>query len=246
MNGLLEQLKEIPFIGGLLAPNVATKPNGNGLLAAQPSDSVDPNSNIDFNFIKELEGFELKGYVPEDKDGVLGKSGVTIASGFDVGQRNEQDLVGLPEDIQIALKPYLGLKKEAAVKKLEKDPLTLTNDQAQIVNEFAKKTTMNKLKKQWKEKTGTDFELLPKNKATPIASVAFQYGNLETKTPNFWEQVTTNSWDDAKKNLADFGDDYKTRRKEELDYFIQNKYSPNLYGEDPSIPTITIRGGGAK
>lgn len=225
MNGLLEQLKEIPqFIGGLLASNVATKPNGNGLLAAQPSDNVDPNSNIDFDFIKELEGFKLKGYVPKDKKTkkILGKSGVTIASGFDIGQRNEQDLVGLPEDIQIALKPYLGLKKEAADKKLEEKPLTLTNDQAQIVNEFAKKTTMNKLKKQWKETTGNNFELLPKNKATPIASVAFQYGNLETKTPNFWKQVTTNSWDDAKKNLADFGDAYKTRRKKELDYLNQN------------------------
>ena len=39
--------------------------------------------NIDFEFIKQNEGFELQGYVPVDKNNKpLGHSGVTNASGF--------------------------------------------------------------------------------------------------------------------------------------------------------------------
>ena len=49
-------------------------------------------SNIDWDFITEQEGGRiLKGYLPDKKS----KSGVTIATGFDLGQRNESDLQGL-------------------------------------------------------------------------------------------------------------------------------------------------------
>ncbi|BCE03374.1 hypothetical protein TYM08_P3437 [Marinicellulosiphila megalodicopiae] len=44
---------------------------------------------IDFNFIKQLEGFELKGYVPNPD---TSKSGVSIASGFDIGQRDQKEI----------------------------------------------------------------------------------------------------------------------------------------------------------
>ena len=64
-------------------------------------------SNIDWNFIKTLEGNNLVGKVP-DAEG--SKSGVTIASGFDLGARNLADLSGLPEEIINNLKPFLGFK----------------------------------------------------------------------------------------------------------------------------------------
>ena len=67
--------------------------------------------NIDWNFIAKEEGKRiLKGYVPlPDKS----KSGVTIASGFDLGQHNESDLKGLKLSAALTkkLKPYLLLKK---------------------------------------------------------------------------------------------------------------------------------------
>ena len=184
-------------------------------------------SNVDFQFIEEQEGFKLDGYVPLDKDGnPLGKSGVTIASGFDIGQRSAEDLSGLPKKIQDKLKPYVGLTQEQALKKLKTNPLVLTKQEGKVVNTFAKKEALSKLSRQWKEKTGTDFESLPQNQATPIASVAFQYGDLETKTPNFWNQVTTGKWGEAKKNLANFGDDYGSRRKRELDYLNRPAVKP--------------------
>lgn len=226
MAGLLDKLTQL---------TKAAKPFSSGLLEPVPVD-VESNGNVDFDFIKEREGFNLNGYVPVDKKTKipLGESGVTIASGFDLGQRGLKDLSGLPENIQIKLKPYLGLKKELAQKKLDKFPVSITNDEALIVNEFAKADAISKLKKRWKAKTGNDFESLPRHQATPIASVAFQYGDLAKKTPNFWNQVTSNDWEGAKKNLANFGDKYSDRRKLELDYlnnpvFEENKQQFLLY-----------------
>jgi len=170
-------------------------------------------SDIDFGFIKKLEGNKTKGYVPKDKDGVLGDSGVTIASGFDLGQRNAMDLKGLPEDIVKKFLPYLGLKGEAA--DTIASTLKISNKESDIINKFAAEKTVNLLKKRYENVSGKSFEDLTPEQQTVMASVQFQYGNLGTETPNFWRQVTTGDWDSAKKNLLDFGDDYPTRRKKE-------------------------------
>ena len=173
--------------------------------------------NVNFDFIKDQEGFETSGYVPKDREGnILGQSGVTIASGFDLGQRNINDLKGLPEELIAKLSDYVGLKGEAADNAAKK--LNITKEEGEIINQFAKQKALNKLASDWEAKTGQDFNLLPENKATAIASVAFQYGDLEKKTPNFWNQVTSNDWEGAKKNLANFGDKYGERRNRELDY----------------------------
>ena len=135
--------------------------------------------------------------------------------GFDIGGRNENDLKGLPPEIIKKLKPYLGLRKQEAIDFIEKNPLVITDKEKVIINAFAKKVEMEKLRKKWKETTGKSFDDLNPKAATVVASVAFQYGDLETRTPNFWKQVTAGDWEAAKKNLYDFGDDYKSRRKKE-------------------------------
>jgi len=170
-------------------------------------------NNIDWKFIEEREGNKLTGYVPNAKNS---KSGVTIASGFDLGARNLSDLSGLPEDIVTLLKPFLGFKG-AEAQEMAKN-LKVSQSQSETINEFAHKKAAEGLASKWKAKTGQDFAELPKNKATVIASVAFQYGDLETKTPNFWRQVTEDDWGGAIKNLRDFGDDYDTRRNLEADF----------------------------
>ena len=188
--------------------------------------------NVDFNFIKEQEGFKTTGYVPVDKDGkVLGSSGVTVASGFDLGQRGINDLQGLPKELVKKLSPFVGLQGSKALNNANK--LVLTNEEALTVNKFAKKQELGRLSKKWKAETGTDFSSLPKEQATAIASVAFQYGDLETKAPNFWNQVTTGNWDGAKKNLANFGDKYDSRRKRELEYLNQYKEQGKAPGVNP-------------
>ena len=79
----------------------------------------------------------------------------------------------------------------------------------------------------WKKTTGESFDSLTTEQATVVASVAFQYGNLETETPNFWKYVTSNQWQKAYNELMDFEDNYSTRRKEEakllFEYLKKNK-----------------------
>lgn len=201
-------------------------------------------SNIDWDFILSKEGFKTSGYVPDAENS---NSGVTIASGFDLGQKNESDLQGLPDDIVSVLKPYLGVKGVAA-SEIASD-LNVSEDQARVINEFAKSKELVGLKNKWQEKTGKSFDELPMNEATVIASVAFQYGDLSSRTPNFWNQVTSGDWDSAVANLNDFGDRYSTRRRSEAQYYQSKKKSkiespykdikvPDWWmGKQPSIKT---------
>ena len=178
------------------------------------------NANVDFDFIKKREGFEKDVYVPKGSDGkVLGKSGATVASGFDLGQRNEADLKGLPSALVTKLKPYLGKKGAAADTYVTNNPLSLTEEEADTINTFAKKQEIDRVKEDWDNSSSTkDFKDLTKEQATVVASVAFQYGDLPTKTPTFWKHVTAGDWDKAEAELRSFGDAYSTRRKLEADY----------------------------
>ena len=179
-------------------------------------------TNVDFDFIKEREGYEKKMYVPKSKGKVLGKSGPTIASGFDLGQRNEADLDGLPPALVDKLKPYLGKKGAAADAYVKSNPLTLTTKEADQINKFAKKQEVDRLKDDWESASDVDFEDLTKEQATVVASVAFQYGDLPTKAPTFWRHVTNGAWDKAEAELRSFGDKYTTRRVAEADYLAGN------------------------
>ena len=102
-------------------------------------------SNIDWDFIKKLEGNSLTGVVP-DAEG--SQSGVTIASGFDLGARGLSDLAGLPQDIIDLLTPYLGYKGAEAQEIAGN--LKVSDDQANIINEFSKSEATSNLSQKWK------------------------------------------------------------------------------------------------
>jgi GH24 family phage-related lysozyme (muramidase) len=203
-------------------------------------------SNIDFDFILKQEGFETQGYVPDAENS---NSGVTIASGFDLGARTVEDLKGLPETIVEKLKPFLGFTKLEAAEIAPN--LKVSEDEAKIINEFAKSEAINNLKTKWENTTGTSFDNLSKEQATVLASVAFQYGDLETKTPNFWKQTTSGDWEGAYNNLLNFGDRYNSRRKEEANYLlptlkktdtslIDNQLKADAIRMDGSLPEILM------
>ena len=186
-------------------------------IAKQKSKQDMTTSNIDWNFISQQEGTKLEGYVPDSKNS---KSGVTIATGFDLGQRKEVDIEMLPKDLQNKLKPYLGLTKEKAVEKLKEIPLNITKEEQKIIDENAKSQAVQYLIKDYEKETGKRFSDLTRQQQTVIASVAFQYGNLADRTPNFWKAVTNNDWDTVEKELRNFKDRYPSRRNREADYLV--------------------------
>lgn len=181
-------------------------------------------ANVDFDFIKKREGYKLSMYVPTDKKGnPLDNSGSTIASGFDLGQRNEADLKGLPTSLVSKLKPYLGLKGSSADTYIKANPLVITDAEGVIINKFAKQQEIDRLKKDWENSSSSvAFDDLTKGQATVVASVAFQYGDLPTRAPIFWKHVTKGDWSKAEQELRNFGDSYSSRRKLEANYLVNN------------------------
>jgi hypothetical protein len=171
---------------------------------------------VDFGFIRKLEGhLKLKGYVPEVE---LSNSGVTIASGVDLGQRNENSMqeLDITDDLRAKLSPYLGAKKHDAVSLLEENPLEISEHEAESLDKAVVEPILNSLVAKFDAASQVAFEELEPQKQTAIASVAFQYGTgLSSATPNFWRPITTGDWNGALANLRNFGDDYPTRRNKE-------------------------------
>lgn len=201
-----------------------------GFFNAPQQEQVDqtPNphqdfNNVDFKWIKAQEGYKLKGYVPIDAEGnVIGHSGVTIASGFDLGSRSQQSLEasGLPDALVAKLTPFAGLQGEAA-KKAAKN-LNITDEEGLAINKYAKRDSLTQLDKAWMKATGKSFKSLPKHKATPIADLAFNHGVKKVTGYNFWNQVTNDDWEGAEANLRNFGEKdplLQPRRTRGADYF---------------------------
>jgi hypothetical protein len=101
---------------------------------------------IDYKFISEREGgSKTTGYVPATD---VSKSGVTIATGFDLGQRSEADLrkLGITAALINKLKPYLGKKTKEAADLLKKKPLAITAAEAKSIDKAVKSTHIKSLK----------------------------------------------------------------------------------------------------
>jgi hypothetical protein len=176
-------------------------------------------SKINFSFVSQLEGgATCTGYVP---DALHSKSGVTIATGFDIGQRSAKDLVMLlPKKIAVKLTPYCQLTGIAAQQTLSETPLALTELEVQVIDVCVKRQLTELLQHRYNQRSSVDFEHLPEQAQTVIASVAFQYGNLAKRCPTFWGFVITQNWLAMVNELNNFGDRYTSRRLKEANYFI--------------------------
>ncbi len=96
------------------------------------------SNNIDYDFISVLEGGQFfEGYVPAENQS---KSGVTIATGFDLGERDEKDLkrLGFTPALINKLKPYLGMKSTDAVSFVRKKPLLINKAEADAIDKAVK------------------------------------------------------------------------------------------------------------
>lgn len=178
---------------------------------------------INWDFIAELEGCHvLHGYVPKPDGGSI-ESGVTIASGFDIGQFSARQVLnmfsGRPE-LGKKLVKYAGLTGHAAVERLHGCGLDITEDEARAVDEAVSAESLSKLVERYNNTPHATikFEHLPEPVRTVAASVHFQYGNLATRCPSFWRYLAHNDYAGMVHELRNFGDKYPTRRNREADY----------------------------
>jgi hypothetical protein len=170
---------------------------------------------IDWDFIGELEGFRLKGYVPNPE---TSNSGVTVASGVDLGQVTQAELATFPAALQPLLQPYIGLKGQEAVAALEATPLALSVDQCEELDALVEDTETAPMRAKYLHDAGVDFRTLPKVPQTVIASVTFQYGSTWVRCPKFWGFAVKRDWHGMSSDLKNFGDSYGPRRLREAQY----------------------------
>jgi len=192
------------------------------------------NYNVDFVVLEQSEKFTVDGYVPsctaksiKNKNPVcagksvgdaIGKSGVTIGTGVDLGQMNDYDLkrLKLPDHIYKTLKPYLG-KRGAAAQKLAK--LQLTSTDAKILSDRIKDKIISIIIKRYEDKSGKVFNSLSQNIQTAIVDYFYQYGQnsmLSDPHKNLWDSIINGNWEKA----IDFLNEqtmYKERRKTEAE-----------------------------
>ncbi len=187
--------------------------------------TMDQTKIID-SFIHFEEGKSLKGYVPKVKGS---SSGVTIGYGVDLGQMHLREFDQLPisVDLKSKLKPYVGLKQEAAIGYLHAHPLIITHEQMLELSWVAKNKILQALVQSYNSYSKKPFTSLPSEAQTVIFSFAYQNGpNFKKKNGNYllWYYFTSQDWLQASQLLKNF-DTYTNRRIREAQLLEKIRYS---------------------
>ena len=199
---------------------------------------------IDYPAIKkflEMPGIEGKpaciGYIPcqpknytgaddPSRYRVFGYSGVTVATGFDLGQRTISELTNklkFPAYLVDKLSPYVGCKQRNATAILHKKPLTLTTEDVDIINSlfipYYCKTSVQPYYDR-DAKGGSRFENIPSAAQCVIYSILYQRGPGYIKSMKItWKALTNGEWEEAAKELMSSNwSDYRNRRNLEGKY----------------------------
>jgi len=175
-------------------------------------------NKINWKFIGGLEGRTLHGYVP---DAAKSHSGVTIASGFDIGAVTDEAWPELPPWAQQAFAHYRHLHGMAALGTVHAAPLMITEEQADQLDAISAAQTEASLEHHYKQDANADFDELPEAVQTVLASVTFQYGTPWVRCPKFWGCAIKQDYEGMIAQLNNFGDAYSTRRKAEAEYLEQ-------------------------
>ncbi len=177
-------------------------------------------ANINWDFISSKEGgSQSVGYVPDGSE----KSGVTIGTGFDLGQQTEETIKNFgfnDKSILNVIKPYLGL--QGAEAKQIAPQLKMSTEQTQDIDNAVKNYYENNIVNQYNAKRkNISFEELDPAVQTAVASVGYQYGDLR-RTPKFLEAALNNDVEGIVNELRNFNDKFSSRRNAEADYILGN------------------------
>jgi len=159
-------------------------------VATPTTETASDGFNIDWSFIAKMEGTENRVYVPKGNDKkALDKSGPTIASGFDLGQISlpEFNTYNFSTEISNELKKFVGKRGDEAVKFVEDNPTSFTDEQINEINKKVKHKHAKRAETFYNEVVASvteKFKTLPIEIQTPFTSVFFQYGTAKTLRGN--------------------------------------------------------------
>jgi hypothetical protein len=164
-----------------------------------------PNNPSYLDQLKEVLHFEeggsqQKAYIPMRNGVPIGKSGVTVGKGFDLGQFDVKGLrnLGVSKEVLRKVQPFLNVKGPAAARILKENPLTLSPEDVKHLNEvvFNKKT--NDLESLIKNIETRSKKRLSDNQKVALGSMYYQGINPKS-FPDTFELMSKGKWDAARK-----------------------------------------------
>ncbi len=186
----------------------------------------------DFLNLDGVEGpRQTRGYIPArpgnfygrpDQDPsrytAIGASGVTIATGCDLGQTDIPTLegYGLSSNLASKLSPYIGLKKARAINKLAERPLIISTEEAAEIDHCVHAGYLRRyVQPAYNRASAVPFEDLPEQAQAVVFSVCFQKGcgGVRRDWPKLWRFLTTQDWTCAVNELENGFSQYKLRRR---------------------------------
>lgn len=151
----------------------------------------------------------------------MGISGVTIATGIDLGQQSGTSFgrAGIPINNFAVLLPYIGKQGKAAVNALHAKPLKISKEEADMLDRGFTGYYVGLSRDRYDRDAGAgSFENLPWQAQTAIHSILFQRGvGSPKKYPNTWNAFVRRDWKDASTRLCNkkLWDGYQARRNRE-------------------------------
>lgn len=188
-----------------------------------PDQALSGTIKVDWEFIASLEGKAIsKGYVP-GKPWLHNTSGVTIASGFDLGTKNEIELkkMGISSGIIEKVKPYFGKQKQIAQDFLDQNLLSLSSEEVSEIDDKNHAYEINQMQKIYDSVSSVPFKDIPSQAQTVIMSLAHQYGLKGLTETSVWPLLTAQKWSEAVTDLKTTFFDYPPRRKAEANFLSQ-------------------------
>jgi hypothetical protein len=180
-------------------------------------------------FLRQVEGYMLRGYIPcnrlsdgkgknyigpdgTDSSGVqyaatglpsafaaMGASGVTIATGVDLGQTSRATLTGygLTEDYADLYLSYYGKKRNDALQALFEKPFAVSEECAKATDAAVHSGYLQGVIRRYdQDKPKTPFEQLPRGAQAVIFSLLYQNGCAggPKKNPAAWQALVDGNW----------------------------------------------------
>jgi GH24 family phage-related lysozyme (muramidase) len=138
-----------------------------------------PTQQNKLDTLMALEGSSNNGMIPM-KDGTpIANSGTTIGRGVDLGAQTESSLrdMGMTPSTIATLKPYLGLKGQAAKTYLDSNPLTLSEGDTSTLNTGAANSYWTGLENDYNARVGRPLSELDDNKQLSLLSSYYNLGS---------------------------------------------------------------------
>jgi len=137
---------------------------------------------------------------------VIGVSGVTVATGVDLGQTDDEELrgYGVGEDLIRKLKPYLCRSSYHAIRVLANAPLSITEAEAEELDDCVHRGELERYIRPCYEKaSGISFEDIPLQAQAVVFSICYQLGcsGVKRRAPKTWAFLTARNWLSASEEL---------------------------------------------